>query len=92
VTDITVAQLLTVASASLVIAGIVQVITNALAWDSAMQGRFSPLLAVIVGIVLVTGAALATGTDLAQGVLTGLVAGFVSMGVHGVVTGAVQTG
>jgi hypothetical protein len=87
-TDITVAMLLTVASASLVVAAIVQIVTTALAWDSTTQGRFTPLLAVAVGMVLVTAAAFVSGADVAQGLLTGFVAGFVSMGVHGVVTAA----
>ena len=86
--DMTVAMLLTVASAAVVVSIMVEVIIGALAWDSAIQGRFAPLLAVILGMIVCTIAAAVTGADLAQGVLTGILAGATAMGLHGVVTAA----
>lgn len=80
--DITVAQVLGVGTAALIVSLICEVIIRALAWDSATQGRFGPLLAVGVGILAVGGAALSLHGDIAQAVLTGLLAGATAMNLH----------
>ena len=87
-TELAVADVLTLAGAAVVVSGLVEIIIRALAWDEAIQGRFGPLLAVIVGVIVVEAAALASGADLAQAALTGGLAGFTAMGVHGLVTSA----
>ena len=85
-TDMTLAALLTVGSLAIVVSIACEVIIGALAWDAPTQGRFGPLLACVLGMVIAVVAAFATGTDLAQAVLTGFVAGAAAMGVHGLAT------
>lgn len=87
-TDLTIAGITTLAGAAILVSIVVEVIIRTLAWDAIMQGRFGPLLAIVVGVVCVTGAAAVSGADIPQGVLTGVMAGATAMGLHGLVTSA----
>ncbi len=87
-TDLTVAAITTLAGAALLVSILVEVVIRTAKWDEAMQGRFGPLLAIVLGVVCVTAAAGVTGSDIAQGVLTGVMAGATAMGIHGLVTSA----
>lgn len=88
--ELTVAAVLTLAGAGLVVSPLVEVVIRALAWDEPTQGRFGPLLALALGIVVVVAAAAASGGNLPQAVLTGAMAGFMAMGIHGLVTSATR--
>jgi hypothetical protein len=83
--DVAVADLLTVGGASAVVTLCMSVLLGALAWPPATVDRFGPLLAVGVGLVLVTAAALVVGASVPQAVLTGLLAGCASQGIQQVV-------
>lgn len=88
--DLTIAAVTTLAGAAILVSIVVEVVIRTLAWDSATQGRFGPLLAILLGVVAVTSASAVSGADLAQGVLTGIMAGATAMGVHGLVTSTRQ--
>ncbi len=83
--DVAVADLLTVGGASAVVTMCMSVLLGALAWPPATVDRFGPLLAVGMGLVLVTLAALVVGAAIPQAFLTGLLAGCASQGIHQVV-------
>lgn len=84
--DLTVAMIATLAGAALLVSIVVEVVIRTLAWTPATQGRFGPAFAVILGIVFCTSAAAVSGLDIAQGVLTGILAGASAMGIHGLAT------
>lgn len=87
--DLTVAMVATLAGAALLVSIVVEVVIRTFAWTSATQGRFGPVLAIILGIVFCTAAAAVSGLDIAQGVLTGILAGASAMGIHGLTTSTV---
>ena len=87
----TVAALLTVAGAAVAVALIVQLLLNTLQLAPATQDRFGPLIAVIVGVLIVEAATFTvgvgtTGTDIFQGAINGVFAGLASMGIHNIWT------
>ena len=87
-TDLTLLAITTLAGAAILVSILVEVVIRTLAWDEAIQGRFGPILAIVLGVVCVTASAAVSGADLAQGVLTGVMAGATAMGIHGLVTSA----
>jgi hypothetical protein len=86
---------LTMSGASIVVSIAVGALFSAIGWTDAQGGgaqkdRFGPLVAILVGTVLVGGLAALQGADVLSAVLTGFMAGYGSMGVHdlvGVATG-----
>lgn len=85
-TDLTVAMVATLAGAALLVSIVEEVVIRTFAWTAATQGRFGPALAVVLGIVFCTVASAVTGVSIAQGVLTGILAGASAMGIHGLAT------
>jgi hypothetical protein len=80
--ELTVADLITLGGATIVVTLVVELIKRATAWDAAFNDRFVPLLAVFVGIAIGGGAALYLGADPVQAGLNGLLAGCASQGLH----------
>lgn len=84
------ADVLTLAGASIVCSLVMGALVSALGWTSpanaAIKDRFGPLLALAVGVVVVGGFGILQGADLVSALLTGLLAGSTSMGVHDVVS------
>lgn len=76
------ADLITLAGASVVVGILVEIAKRALGWTAATVDRFGPLLAVVIGLVLVTSAGIAQGADPLQSALTGLLAGATSGGLY----------
>lgn len=85
----TIAMLGTVSGVGFFITIITEVILRAANPSGPAKDRFGPLLALIVGVVLAVAGAIATATDPLVGVLTGLVAAGVAMGIHDFATGTV---
>lgn len=85
---LTPADVLTLGGASIVVSLLVGVLMSALGWtkpaNADTKDRFGPLLALLVGVLVVGGFAIASGGDPVAAVLTGLLAGNGSMGVHDV--------
>jgi hypothetical protein len=75
-------DVLTVATLGAIVTFITEVILRAWAPPAATKDRFGPLLALIVGVAFASAAAIVTGQDLFAGVLVGLVAGGMGMGIH----------
>jgi hypothetical protein len=87
----TLQALTTVAGATIVVAAVMQVLLGVLKLAPDTQDRFGPVLAILVGIVVVEAAVatVVTGAgkaDYFQGLITGLFAGLAAIGVHSVVT------
>lgn len=80
--DLSVADLTTLAGATIVVTLVVEIIKRAVAWPPEFEDRFVPLLAVFVGIVIGGGAALYLQADPVQAGLNGLLAGCASQGLH----------
>lgn len=86
----TVAALTTVAGAAILITVILQVLFRTLTLDPAVQDRFGPVIAIVIGIIVVE---LATATvisgsgdgDFFQGLINGIFAGLSAVGFHGFV-------
>ena len=86
----TVQALTTVAGATLLTAAIVQVLFHVWAPDSALQDRIGPLVAVVIGIVIVEVATFTvvtgpTKVDVFQGAVNGLFSGLAAIGVHNLI-------
>jgi len=75
-------ELLTLGGATIVVTIVVEVIKRALAMSEAAVTRFGPLLAVGVGVLVVTAAAFAQGARLDAAILTGLLAGAAASGIY----------
>lgn len=88
------ADVLTLAGASIVVSILMGALLSALGWTKPENGetkdRFGPLLAILVGVIAVGGFAVVQGADLVSAVLTGLLAGNGSMGVHDLVKVATE--
>lgn len=86
----TVAALTTVAGAAILITVILQVAFRTLSLDATLQDRFGPLIAIVIGIVVVevATATVITGAgkaDYFQGAINGFFAGLSAVGLHGFV-------
>lgn len=85
--------LMTVAGAAVAVAIITEIIIRAAAMTSEMKDRFGPLMAVVIGILVVEVAAVGLGIgtrqDIVQGLFSGIFAGASAMGIHDVITGPV---
>jgi len=90
--DIATTDLLTVAGATVVVSIIVGVVMKALKFSPEHQDRFGPLVAIAIGIIVVGAAALYSGADLAQALITGLLAGAASMGLYDTVKSVLPSG
>lgn len=90
--DIATESLLTVAGATVVVSIVVGVILRALNLSPESKDRFGPLIAIIVGVVIVGAVALYTGADIAQALITGLLAGSASMGLYDTVKAVMPRG
>jgi hypothetical protein len=93
----TLGALQTVAGATILVAALMQILLGALRLAPATQDRFGPLLAVVVGVVVVEVATftLLSGpsrADVVQGAVNGIFAGLAAIGVHSVVTNISATG
>lgn len=73
--------LLTAAGASAFVLLLLQVLWKT-AGDTIDKDRFGPIISIVTGVIVVVVASFVTGNDPAQGVLTGITAGFVAMGLH----------
>lgn len=86
---LTPADVLTLEGASIIVSIAMGAILSAIGWtkpeNAGTKDRFGPLLALLVGVVIVGGFALSQGADVVSAVLTGFLAGQGSMGVHDVV-------
>lgn len=79
------AEVLTLAGASIVCSILMGVIISAWKPTAEQKDRFGPLLALLVGVVVVVGfAVLQQSQDLVAALLTGILVGGGSMGVHDV--------
>lgn len=86
--QLTPALVLTVAGASVVTTILVGVIMRAWKPDPAMRDRFGPVVALLVGVVVVlVFGFLQSATDYASLLLTGILAGSGSMGIYDTVRG-----
>ena len=90
----TLQSLVTVAGAASLVAVIIQLYFNMARPAPATQDRFGPILAVILGIIVVEVATFTVVTgvgkaDIVQGAINGLFAGLASMGLHNVITKSV---
>lgn len=87
-----IATLTTVAGAAILASVLIQfAILPLLNLSPATQDRFGPLLAIIVGIVIVELATFtvvtgATKQDIGQGLVNGIFAGLAAIGIHNVTT------
>jgi len=79
--EMTVAEVVTLGGAIVVVASVTEVIKRAAAMTDVQVARFGPLIAVFLGVV-VTVAASAQGTDAVAGGLTGLIAGASASGIY----------
>lgn len=75
-------DVLTLGGASVVVNIVVAVTLKALSWTEAQRGRFAPLVALAEGIVIVGGFAISQHAPLDSAILTGALAGAVSMGLY----------
>lgn len=87
----TIQALTTVGGAAILVAVLVQLYLNVAQLAPGTQDRFGPVIAVVLGIVIVeiATATVVTGAgraDFAQGAVNGIFAGLASMGIHNVVT------
>lgn len=87
----TLQSLTTVAGAAILVAVLMQLFLNAAKLASDVQDRFGPIIAVVLGIVVVEVATFtivtgASKADIVQGAINGVFAGLASMGIHNVVT------
>jgi len=78
------ADLLTLGGAAIVVAIVVEVLKRALGWSGATVDRFGPLLAVVVGTLIVGLAGALQGADPLASTLTGLLAGASAVGLYDV--------
>lgn len=79
--QVTPALMLTVAGAAGVVLILLQAIWKAVG-SAIDKDRFGPLIALLVGVVVVEAFAITQGADLGQGFLTGLLAGATAMALH----------
>ena len=80
-------QIQTVAGASVIVTILMSAILAAWKPTPELRDRVGPILAIVVGVVVVVGYAAWTGADVQQALLTGLVVGSASMGIHDLVNG-----
>ena len=78
-------DLLTLGGATIVVSLIVEVLLRALG-PSFDATRFGPLLALLIGVIVVGAVSALEGADIVAGIITGLLAGGSAMGVQNVVT------
>lgn len=78
----TVEQALTFAGLSILTTAIVEIILRAWQPDGSTKDRFGPLLALAVALIIVIAAAFYQQADLFTAVLTAIMVGWASMGVH----------
>ena len=94
----TLASLTTVAGAAILTAVLLQfIVLPVLKLAPATQDRFGPLIAIIIGIVVVELATVTVVTgptrqDIGQGLLNGLFAGLSAIGIHSVTTKSLTSG
>ncbi len=90
--DLTIANLTSVAGAVVLVTILVEVIKRAAALTSAAVDRFGPALAIALGVVVVVAATLLTApitpAGVGQAVLTGILAGAAAAGLSDVVGSA----
>lgn len=85
-TDISPADILGLGGASVIVTIIVEVILRAWNPDDASKNRFGPLVALVIGVVVVVLFAVLQAAPIANAILTGLLAGASAMGIQNVVT------
>jgi hypothetical protein len=79
---LTVADLLSLAGAAIVVAIIVELLKRTLAWSPEFTARFAPLAACVTGTVLSVLAAVWLSRDPVQAALTGFLAGALAGGLY----------
>lgn len=82
ISAVTPEAMLTVAGSSIILAIIIGAIIAAWKPTADQKDRFGPILAIVLGILVVGGFALVQGADVASAVLVGIISGAGSMGVH----------
>ena len=81
---LTVADLLTLVGAAIVVAVIVELVKRTFAWTEQFTDRFAPLVSCLAGILLSVLAAIWLGRDPVQAALTGFLAGALAAGLYDV--------
>lgn len=81
---LTVADLLTLVGAAIVVAIVVELVKRTFAWSAEFTDRFAPLAACVAGTLLSVLAAIYLGADPVQGALTGFLAGALAAGLYDV--------
>ncbi len=84
-------QAVTFGGASIIVGILVEVIKRLFGWDDATVKRFGPVVAIIVGVVLVEVLLFAQGSlgdssAIAAGAITGLLAGAAASGLYDAAT------
>ena len=85
-------DLLTLGGAAVLVTIVFKVIELAIGLSGPAKDRFGPLLAVAIGVALVTAASLSLGADVLQGAITGVLAGALASGLYDVATAPVSGG
>ncbi len=88
---LSIADLLTLVGAAIVVTILVELIKRTFAWSAQFTDRFAPLASCISGVVLSVLAAIYLSGDIAQAALTGFLAGALAAGLYDIAAARVAS-